>query len=176
MPTVERNGSGEPGVAMAGILVIVPCGKSKIWKRDPAYGPANAEHAYIGAPFRINRAHAERFGEDWMVLSAKYGFVHPGFQLPGPYEVTFKNKKTGPIESSQLRAQVQQLDLHRFSTVVALGGAEYRRAIELAFANQPVSLQFPFAGQRLGIMMRSTKRAIDSGQSGISWNRGVESI
>lgn len=156
---------------MAGILIIVPCGKSKIWNRDPSHGPAKAQDAYIGAPFRINRAYAEQFGDEWIVLSAKYGFVHPGFELPGPYEVTFKNRKTGPIERSQLQVQVHQFDLHRFSTVVGLGGVEYRKAIELAFANQPVSLQFPFAGQRLGIMMRSTKAAIESGQSGISFNR-----
>ncbi|CAN5811295.1 hypothetical protein BH24CHL3_BH24CHL3_01800 [soil metagenome] len=156
---------------MVGTLIIVSCGKSKLWDRDPAHGPAKAQDAYIGAPFRINRAYAERFGDEWIVLSAKYGFVHPGFQVAGPYEVTFKHEKTGPIKISQLQAQVQQLDLHRFSTVVGLGGVEYRRVIGLAFANQPVSLEFPFAGQRLGIMMRSTKRAIDSGQSGISLDR-----
>ncbi len=156
---------------MGGVLVIVPCGKSKIWGSDPTHGSAKAKDAYVGTPFRLNRAYAEKYGDDWLVLSAKYGFVPPDFVIPGPYEVTFKSKKTGPIDSSQLLVQVEQLDLQRIRTVVGLGGAEYREAIRQAFADQPVALEFPFAGQPLGIMMQSTKRAIDSGKSGISNDR-----
>jgi hypothetical protein len=158
---------------MGGVLVIVPCGKSKIWAKYPNAGSVQAANAYAGQPFKLNRAFAEQFGDDWLVLSAKYGFVDPGFMIPGPYEVTFKSKKTGPIDHSRLQAQVARLDLHHFSTVVGLGGAEYREAIRLAFINQSVSLVFPFAGQPLGIMMQSTKRAIDSGRSGISDDGGL---
>lgn len=160
---------------MGGVLVIVPCGKRKIWDHDPTHGPAKALEAYTGTLFRLNRAYAEKYGDRWLVLSAKYGFIPPEFEIPGPYDVSFKRKNTHPIGGSQLHAQIGQLDLHEFSTVIGLGGAAYREAIRLAFAEQPVSLEFPFAGQRLGIMMRSTKRAIESGSSGISNEREVGS-
>lgn len=56
-------------------LVIVPCGKRKIWDKHPDQGPTRADDAYIGTPFTLNRTYAERFGDRWVVLSAKYGRV-----------------------------------------------------------------------------------------------------
>jgi len=160
---------------MGDVLVIVPCGKRKIWDQDPTHGPAKALEAYMGTLFRLNREYAEKYGDRWLVLSAKYGFVPPEFEIPESYDVAFNKKRTNPIGSSQLQAQIRQLDLHSFSTVIGLGGAAYREAIGLAFVNRPVSLEFPFAGQRLGIMMQSTKRAIERGRPGISQDREVGS-
>jgi hypothetical protein len=56
-------------------MVIVPCGKRKIWDKHPDQGPTHAAEAYTGAPLRLNRRYAERFGDRWVVLSAKYGRV-----------------------------------------------------------------------------------------------------
>ncbi len=49
------------------------------------------------------------FGERWMVLSAKYGFIEPAFLIPGQYNVTFKKRSTGPIATADLRDQVGRL-------------------------------------------------------------------
>jgi hypothetical protein len=87
-------------------LVIVPCGQSKIWDRYPNAGPVAARNAYTGPLFRVNREYAEKFGDRWVVLSAKYGFISPDFVIPGPYEVTFKKKRTNPILVSILGEQV----------------------------------------------------------------------
>ena len=38
--------------------------------------------------FTTNRAYAEKFGSRWVILSAKYGFIRPDFQIPGPYNVS----------------------------------------------------------------------------------------
>ena len=72
------------------VLVVVPCGRSKIWKRDPARGSVAAAEAYTGTPFRLNRQYAERFGDGWMALSAKYGFIAPDFIIAELFEVPFK--------------------------------------------------------------------------------------
>ncbi len=101
-------------------LVVVPCGKSKIWDRKPAHGPVAAAEAYTGMPFRLNWQYAERFGDAWVVLSAKYGFIAHEFIIPGPYEVSFKYPATDPIAFDRLRQQLQQLD--RFPVIVGLGG------------------------------------------------------
>ncbi|GGM16688.1 DUF6884 domain-containing protein [Deinococcus aerophilus] len=77
---------------MPGTLVIVPCGASKIWARQPDLGAVMAKDAYTGPPFVLHRQYAERFGDAWMILSAKYGFLAPDDFLPGPYEVTFKKR------------------------------------------------------------------------------------
>lgn len=51
-------------------LVVVPCGKRKIWDKYPSAGPTKAEDVYIGAPFKVNREYAEKYGSRWVVLSA----------------------------------------------------------------------------------------------------------
>lgn len=143
-----------------GVLVIVPCGKAKIWDKIPHAGPTAAKDAYTGGPFRINKAYAEKFGETWIVLSAKYGLIEPAFAIPGPYNVTFKATRTRLITPDQLRDQVRSRNLERFTKIIGLGGKEYRRAIEMAFEETPAQLYFPFAGLRQGNAMQSTKRAI----------------
>ena len=89
------------------VLVIVPCGKSKLWDREPHHGAVTAGEAYTGTPFRLNCQYAERFGDAWVVLSAKYGFIAPEFMIPESYEVSFKYPATSPIMFDRLRQQVR---------------------------------------------------------------------
>jgi hypothetical protein len=67
---------------MADVLVIVPCGQRKVWDDDPQQGKVPAREAYTGAPFKVNRPYAERRGDRRVILSAKYGFIPPDFELP----------------------------------------------------------------------------------------------
>jgi hypothetical protein len=79
------------------MLVAVPCRLCKIWDREPERGSVAATVAYTLRPFRLNRQYAERFGDAWVVLSAKYGFIAPDFMIPGPDEVSFKYPARNPI-------------------------------------------------------------------------------
>lgn len=142
-------------------LVIVPCGVQKIWDKQPQTGPTAAKNAYLSGVFKLNRQYAERFGDQWVILSAKYGFIDPDFVIPEAYEVTFKRKSTGPITPIELRAQVSQRQLGKFAIVVGLGGKEYRTAIASAFHDLEVELQFPFEGLTIGKAMQATKLAFD---------------
>lgn len=151
---------------MQTVLIVVPCGQRKIWDKHPRHGPARAEDAYTGAPFKLNRVYAERFGDVWIVLSAKYGFIAPDFQIPEPYDVAFTKPKTSPIAVGALQQQVEDQQLHRYSVIVGLGGAAYRNAIAEAFAPFPVRLAYPFAGLPIGKMMQATKRATTTGNPG----------
>jgi hypothetical protein len=148
----------------SGVLVIVPCGRVKIWDKDPDHGPAGAKDAYTGILFRLNRAYAERYGNDWMILSAKYGFIAPNFVIPESYEVTFNRRRSSPITSRELRRQVKPLD--RNSVVVGLGGAAYRDAITDAFDGFPIRLVFPFEGLPIGRMLQATKLALEKDDPG----------
>ena len=150
-PSVERR-----------TVVIVPCGRAKIWDRTPDAGPTEAKDAYTGSPFVVNRRYAEAFGTEWRVLSAKYGFLQPTDIVHGPYDTTFKRKSSDPISNKELREQVAAQGLDEFDSIVGLGGVEYRRAIEAAFTDRD-RLVFPFAGLPIGKMMRATKAAIGSG-------------
>jgi hypothetical protein len=152
------------GRTMARLLIIVPCGERKIWDRNPDHGPSPAREAYIGPPFVINRQYAERFATRWVVLSAKYGFIAPNFIIPGPYNVTFKMKRTNPVSAVMLTEQVKREGLGEFEAIIGLGGAEYRDRVAVAFAENGVKPVFPFAGYpKIGKMMQAVKKATACG-------------
>lgn len=156
---------------MQTVLVIVPCGKSKIWDKQPDQGPTRASDAYTGTPFRLHRAYADYFGDGWVVLSAKYGFIAPEFDIPGPYEVAYTQPQTRPIAIDDLQRQVEEQQLHQHSVVVGLGGAAYRNAVQAAFAPFAVRLAFPFPGLPIGKMMQATKHAITTDDPGFDRKR-----
>lgn len=148
---------------MKGLLVIIPCGQAKVWDKDPQRGPTPARSAYTGAPFKVNRQFAEHFAQEWLILSAKYGFIHPHWMLPGPYNVTFKRPATNPVDVPTLQAQARSLNLDRFDAIMVLGGKGYADAVKAALAHLQARLSFPFAGLPMGKAMQAAKTAIASG-------------
>lgn len=142
---------------MKGLLVVIPCGQGKIWDIEPNRGAVAAADAYTGAPFKVNRAYAEHFAEQWLILSAKYGLVDPRFRIPGPYNVTFKDPNTKPVSVEVVRRQVREQSLDRFTTIIGLGGKEYRTVMAEAFADCPAKPAFPFAGLPIGKAMQAIK-------------------
>jgi hypothetical protein len=147
------------------VLVVVPCGRAKVWDKNPQAGSTAACDAYIGSPFKVNRQYAERFGDRWVILSAKHGFLRPHDRVPEPYDVTFKRQSSRPISATTLRQQARALGLDRFDDLIGLGGKDYRRVLEEVFAGSGPRLHFPFAGMDLGRSMAAAKRAVQCGQS-----------
>ena len=88
------------------LLVVIPCGGAKIWKKEPDHGPIKAKFAYTGSPFKVNKKFAEKFADKWVILSAKYGFIDPDFVIPENYNVTFNKPSTNPTKLETLRRQV----------------------------------------------------------------------
>jgi len=115
------------------VLVIVPCGSSKIWGKFPKSKATIAEEAYIGHPFKVNRTFAEKFADKWVILSAKYGFMDPDFPLRENYDVSFNDLATDPISLSELKAQVKRKGLESYEFVIALGGENYIEIVRELF-------------------------------------------
>lgn len=152
-------------IDLLSLLVIVACAHTKVWDSDPHSGPVQARDAYTSLFFKTNRAYAESCGSRWVILSAKYGFISPDFQIPGPYNVSFKDPASKPEEASTLMDQIKELGLGEAQRVIGLGGKEYRAMIKEAFASFGCPLRFPFAGLPIGEMIQATKRAVESGRS-----------
>lgn len=152
---------------MRRILVIVPCGQGKVWDKNPSVGAVQASSAYTGAPFKVNREYAGHFSDKWVILSAKYGFILPDFQIPEGYNVTFKKKSTKPVGLEELIGQVKSLELGNFDLVIGLGGKEYRNMIIQAFQGYNSKVEFPFAGLPLGKAMQAVKNAIQANKLGL---------
>ena len=141
-------------------LIIIPCGQAKVWDKTPEQGCTLAKDVYIGSPFKMNRRYAEAFSNRWVILSAKYGFINPSYPISEPYNVTFKKKSTQPIDVANLRTQIKRMKLHQFSTIVGLGGVDYRHQITAAFEGLAEDLVFPFAGLPIGEGLKVVKQAI----------------
>jgi hypothetical protein len=141
------------------VLVVVPCGKRKIWDKHPERGPTKAREAYIGAPFIVNREYAEKFGDEWVILSAKYGFIEPDFIILKNYDVTFDDRSTKPISIEQLKKQVDAkfIGFHR---VTALGSRRYAEIVLKAFEQTKSEINTPSAGLSVGYAMGKVKDAI----------------
>jgi hypothetical protein len=115
----------------------------------------------------VNVDYAERFAGRWVILSARHGFIDPGFVIPEPYDMSFNRPASCPISVNELREQVQVMQLDAWSEIVGLGGRAYRETIAEAFDGTGATIVFPFAGLPLGRMLQATRRAIEAGDPGI---------
>jgi hypothetical protein len=174
---VQEAAAANEGAASLGAegprtLVIVPCGLEKLWDRQPLAGPTPAKDVYLGNLFAANRAFAERFGHRWVILSAKYGLIDPDFVIPGPYEVTFKDRRTRPIAGYVLSQQMEAAGFTEdFSRVIVLGGREYVQMLRRAFVGFPqIRLVFPFARLPIGKMVQATQRAVRAPSATEYWD------
>lgn len=140
-------------------LIIIECGDRKVWSQNRDAGPQRAEDVYTGSYFRANRKHALWLGGDWIILSAKYGFISPDFSIPGPYNVTFNDSSTHPISVQELQEQVKQQGLWKYDEITVLGGRAYLDRIREAFAGTKARIEAPFAGVGMFDQMKTMKRA-----------------
>lgn len=141
------------------VLVIIPWGRCKIWVNCPNAGPTLTKDVYKGSPFKLNRQYAEYFEKKWIILSAKYGLISPDFEIPGPYEVTFRCKSSNLVIGELLRKQVRDQGLELFPKIVGLEGKEYRLAIVNTIEGLGIELKLPFAGLPIGKAMQVTEIA-----------------
>lgn len=153
-------------------LVIIPCGGRKIWDSHPNAGVQQASDSYTGGYFKSNKAYAEAQGCDWLILSAKYGLIEPGFIISENYNVTFKDKRTNPVKLDDVRKQVREKGLTRYNEIVVLGGKEYINMVRQAFAGEGIKIDAPFAGQPMGIQMSKIKEQLQKAVRGLDDVRG----
>lgn len=141
-------------------LIIVPCGKSKVWDKNPELEFVKASEAYTSTFFRLNREYAETFGDRWIILSAKYGFINPETMIEN-YDVSFNNQRSNPISTKILKEQIKNLELSSFNRIIGLGGKEYRTKILEAFENSQIQVVFPFNNCcGIGDMQKAIKNSI----------------
>ena len=140
-------------------LCVIPCGKRKIWDKNPDAGSTKARDVYIG-PFAAScRRYAERFYPSaWCIISAKYGFLFPDDIVPGPYEVTFSKPKTNPITVEELKLQVIKKGLEKYQNVVVIAGKEYISRVQRVFPGKEFSTPLMNCSSQ-GQMMRELRNA-----------------
>jgi len=116
------------------VLCIISCGNRKIWDKNPNAGLTRARDVYIGPFAKKCKEYAEKFyPSSWCILSAKYGFLFPDDIVPGPYNVTFNDKRTNPISVEELSKQVKEKGLDRYEKILVLGGKKYVSMVRKVF-------------------------------------------
>ncbi len=144
------------------ILVIVSCSARKIWDKNPNMGPVKARDAYIGPLFRLAKRYAELSGCDWLILSAKYGFIEPDYVIPGNYNATFKDPRTNPISLDDLRRQVVEKKLYEYDKVIVLGSRHYSSIVRSVFREYNVEVEAPLEGLSIGKMLTKLKKMTEN--------------
>lgn len=116
--------------------------------------PLPAQDIYLSDWFLKASAYAKRFGNQWFILSAKYGLLAPD-KVVEPYNVTLK---TMPVHSRRLWAArvIQDLKpiLSSGDTVIFLAGKAYRENLVSPIQNMGCQISIPMQALRIGEQMQ----------------------
>ena len=126
-------------------IVLVGCSQSK------AATAATARELFTGPAFRKARDLAERSGESWYVLSAKFGLLDPG-EVITPYDVYLPDRSAGYREAwgRWVVAQLAERQQLTGAVVEAHAGRAYCDPLVQPLAEAGASLEQPLAGLRQG--------------------------
>ncbi|PYZ95144.1 hypothetical protein CR194_06415 [Salipaludibacillus keqinensis] len=141
-------------------LCIIPCGNKKIWSKHPKKQAVPADEAYIGTFHHLCKSYAHQFLQDYVILSAKHGFLRPEDLVPGPYDVSFSMNTEEVITSDQLSKQLYTKSLHQYERYVVLTGKKYLPILD-TILEPGAALDFPLLDcQGIGYMQRKLKNAV----------------
>jgi hypothetical protein len=140
-----------------GLLVIISCGRAKIWDKQPNLGAVQAKDAYSSPIFKAGRRYAEHFAEKWVILSAKYGFLEAD-QLIESYNLSFYEPDA--VQKDTLQRQVPALGLDKFRTIGVVGSEIYWRNARGAFEGTGVTLNHVNSGVGFPPMLQTLIRRL----------------
>lgn len=132
-----------------GTLIVVSCGKAKVWDRYPNAGAVAARDAYVSSLFKVCRRYAEAAGVPWVILSAKYGFLEPTEPIT-QYNVAF-GKSQDAITNDALQRQWTERFGH-VRGVISLASKAYDARLTQAIG-EGVTLETPLKG--MGLFQRT---------------------
>jgi hypothetical protein len=123
-------------------LVLVGCGDAK------ADDPRAAKDLYTSNYFSLKRRYAQEYGDEWAILSAKYGLLDPEAEIE-PYDVTVDDVDVGEwgvVVASDLP------DV-RDTNVVVLAGPDYAEEVEGTLFLYGADVERPTEGMKIGERM-----------------------
>ncbi len=135
-------------------LIIVPCGKKKIWDENPSTGRTHARYAYTSNYFKLCMQYAEKFSDVWVIFSGTYGIIEPDF-LVDNYDTRLK---TTDEFRNKIKGQLKPFI--SFYSFVSLCGEEYSQILKGVV--QPSGLNFytPLEGLRIGMRQKRIKECL----------------
>jgi hypothetical protein len=124
--------------------------------------PRVAKDLYVSTLFVGRRSYVERSSDEWWVLSAKHGLVHPD-EVLAPYNVTLKDadRLARRSWSNQLLLVIDERIQPRRGDVFEIhAGAEYREFGLLdGLRDRGCVVEIPTEGMPFGVQLRFYKQA-----------------
>ncbi|KAB7650148.1 hypothetical protein GBN78_25425 [Bacillus sp. B2-WWTP-C-10-Post-4] len=144
-------------------LCIIPCGKKKIWDKHSDYGPMEAKDVYISPFGKACQAYETMFFENWVILSAKHGFLRPSDIVLENYDLAFDSKSDEVISIEQLQKQMVDKSLLQFDEIVLLAGKKYKKVVTKLYPEEMIT--YPLEGCKgIGYMLQRLKEAVKEGE------------
>ncbi|MCU4728930.1 hypothetical protein OCE56_01395 [Bacillus cereus] len=144
-------------------LCIIPCGKKKIWDKHSDYGPMEAKDVYISPFGKACQAYATMFFENWVILSAKHGFLRPSDIVLENYDLAFDSKSDEVINIEQLQKQMVDKSLLQFDEIVLLAGKKHKKVVTKLYPEEMIT--YPLEGCKgIGYMLQRLKEAVKEGE------------
>ncbi|EJR90078.1 MULTISPECIES: DUF6884 domain-containing protein [Bacillus cereus group] len=144
-------------------ICIIPCGKKKIWDKHSDYGPMEAKDVYISPFGKACQAYATMFFENWVILSAKHGFLRPNDIVLENYDLAFDSKSDGVINIEQLQNQMVDKSLLQFDEIVLLAGKKHKKVVTKLYPEEMIT--YPLEGCKgIGYMLQRLKEAVKEGE------------
>ncbi|MDR2993290.1 DUF6884 domain-containing protein [Bacillus cereus] len=144
-------------------LCIIPCGKKKIWDKYSDYGPMEAKDVYISPFGKACQAYATMFFENWVILSAKHGFLRPNDIVLENYDLAFDSKSDEVINIEQLQKQMIDKNLLQFDEIVLLAGKKHKKVVTKLYPEEMIT--YPLEGCKgIGYMLQRLKEAVKEGE------------
>lgn len=142
-------------------LCIIPCGKKKIWDNHPNTGPVRAEDAYLSPYHQACERYAKAFFDEWVILSAKHGFLRPDDIVPENYDVAFGTEHSEIMTAEELHRQFCEKGFSDIEELVMLGGKKYRSVLN-AVIGEHQHISWPLSSCKgIGYMLQALNRAVE---------------
>ena len=134
------------------ILVITECTKEKIGYTPSTKAPA--KQMYQGRLFKVVRKYCETMEFDYVIISAKYGLLHPDDVIEG-YEMVLRTKE----DVERIRPQVEEKlrpILKNYDKIVVIAGRQYREVLKNLWDERFVEIKSRGYGDLCSIVSRAT--------------------
>jgi hypothetical protein len=142
-------------------LCIIPCGTAKIWDKEPKAGPTEAQYVYTGVFAVACQRYAKAFFDNWVILSAKYGFLFPEEVINESYNVSFIKPSDETITLQALKEQAERKGLYNYQEITVLGGKHYVGRVTSIF-DQGQTIKLPLNDCKgIGYMLQKLTRSIE---------------
>jgi len=133
------------------VLVITGCTKEKLGYDASIKAPA--KKMYQGRLFKTVRKYCESLGFDYVIVSARYGLIHPDDVIEG-YEKVLRTKEDVKNIQPAVEMKLRPL-LKNYDRIVVIAGKQYREVLNNLWDERFVAIKSKGYGDLCSIVSRA---------------------